>query len=165
MGDGRITSDVDHYVDRKRWAWALSPIWICMPLMGMAVASITGAGAWNWLTLVVWYIVLPVVDLAIGSDANNPPEAAVERLERDLYYRILTYITVPVHYVILITAAWYVATQTLGVASFIGLTLSVGLVSGLAINTGHELGHKKTGFERWLAKIVLAVVGYGHFFI
>jgi alkane 1-monooxygenase len=165
MGDGRITSDVDHYVDHKRWAWALSPIWICMPLMGMALASITGAGAWNWLTLVVWYIVLPVVDLAIGSDANNPPEAAVERLERDLYYRILTYITVPVHYVILITAAWYVATRPLGVASFIGLTLSVGLVSGLAINTGHELGHKKLLAERWLAKLVLAVVGYGHFYI
>jgi hypothetical protein len=43
--------------------------------------------------------------------------------------------------------------------------LSVGVVNGLAINTGHELGHKKTNLERWLAKTVLAVVGYGHFFI
>ncbi|HEY6176116.1 MAG TPA: alkane 1-monooxygenase [Kofleriaceae bacterium] len=167
MGASQIALDVaaEHYVDRKRWAWALSPIWICMPLMGIALASITGVAAWNWLTLVVWYIVLPLVDLAIGSDANNPPESAVERLDRDLYYRILTYITVPVHYVILITAAWYAATRPLGVASFLGLTLSVGLVSGLAINTGHELGHKKAVFERWLAKLVLAVVGYGHFYI
>jgi len=153
----------DRYVDRKRWAWALSPIWICMPLMGIGLALITGAGAWNWLTLAVWYVGLPLADLAIGSDANNPPESAVERLDRDRYYRILTYITVPVHYAIVVIAAWYVATQSLGVASFVGLTLSVGLVSGLAINTGHELGHKKTSVERWLAKIVLAVVGYGHF--
>lgn len=167
MGDRRMASEVapDRYVDRKRWAWALSPIWICMPLMGIALALTTGVGAWNWLTLVVWYIVLPLVDLAIGSDANNPPESAVERLDRDPYYRILTYITVPVHYVILITAAWYAATRPLGVPSFIALTLSVGLVSGLAINTGHELGHKKTAVERWLAKLVLAVVGYGHFYI
>ena len=167
MGDGHMTLEVtpDRYVDRKRWAWALSPIWICMPLMGMAIASATGAGAWNWMTLAVWYVVLPVLDLAIGSDANNPPESAVERLDRDPYYRILTYLTVPVHYVILITAAWYAATQPLGVASFLGLTLSVGLVSGLAINTGHELGHKKATAERWLAKLVLAVVGYGHFYI
>ena len=106
-----------------------------MPLMGMAVASATGVGAWNWMTLVVWYVVLPVLDLAIGSDPNNPPESAVERLDRDPYYRILTYLTVPVHHVILITAAWYVATRPLGVASLLGLTLSVGLVSGLAINT------------------------------
>ena len=73
----------DHYVDRKRWAWALSPIWICMPLMGIALASATGVGAWNWMTLAVWYVALPVLDLAIGSDANNPPESAVERLDRD----------------------------------------------------------------------------------
>jgi hypothetical protein len=35
MGDGVIISNaaVAHYVDRKRWAWALSPIWICMPVM------------------------------------------------------------------------------------------------------------------------------------
>jgi len=155
----------DRYVDRKRWAWALSPIWICMPLMGIGLASITGAGGWNWLTLVVWYVGLPLADLAIGSDANNPPESVVERLDRDRYYRILTYITVPVHYVILIVAAWYAATRPLSVSSFVGLTLSVGLISGLAINTGHELGHKKTAVERWLAKIVLAVVGYGHFYI
>jgi alkane 1-monooxygenase len=45
------------------------------------------------------------------------------------------------------------------------LALSVGVVNGLAINTGHELGHKNTKLERWLAKIVLAVVGYGHFFV
>ena len=167
MGDGVITSNaaVTPYVDRKRWAWALSPIWICMPLMSMALASATGVAAWHWLTLVVWYVVLPLADLAIGSDANNPPEQAVERLDADRYYRVLTYVAVPVHYVIVATAAWYVATRPLGVASFLGLTLSVGLVSGLAINTGHELGHKKPGFERWLAKLVLAVVGYGHFYI
>jgi alkane 1-monooxygenase len=167
MGDGVITSNlaVIPYVDRKRWAWALSPIWICMPLMSMALASATGVGAWHWLTLVVWYVVLPLADFAIGSDTNNPPEHAVERLDAERYYRVLTYLAVPVHYGIVATAAWYVATRPLGVASFLGLTLSVGLVSGLAINTGHELGHKKSGFERWLAKLVLAVVGYGHFYI
>ncbi|TMQ07669.1 MAG: alkane 1-monooxygenase [Deltaproteobacteria bacterium] len=164
---GVIASGVvqDEYMDRKRWAWALSPVWICMPLMGIGLAAATRVEAWNWLTLVVWYLVLPVLDYAIGSDANNPPESAVPRLEQESYYRILTYITVPIHYVIVITAAWYVATRPITAAGFVGLTLSVGLVSGLAINTGHELGHKKTSFERWLAKIVLAVVGYGHFFV
>jgi alkane 1-monooxygenase len=108
---------------------------------------------------------LPIIDYLVGADANNPPESAVADLERDRYYRILTYITVPVHYVILIAAAWYAATQPMSALSFVGLTLSVGLAGGLAINTGHELGHKKTAHERWLAKIVLAVVGYGHFYI
>ena len=153
------------YVDRKSWAWALSPVWLCMPLMGIWLASSTGVGAWNWLTLAVWYLVLPVADFFVGSDTNNPPESMIEQLEQAPYYRILTYIAVPVHYAIFIAAAWAVATQPMSVMNLLGLTLSVGLINGLAINTGHELGHKKDALERWLAKIVLAVVGYGHFFV
>jgi alkane 1-monooxygenase len=41
----------------------------------------------------------------------------------------------------------------------------VGVVTGISINTAHELGHKTDGFERWLAKITLAPVAYGHFFV
>jgi hypothetical protein len=45
------------------------------------------------------------------------------------------------------------------------LAVSAGIANGLGINTGHELGHKKTQLERNLAKIVLAVPAYGHFCI
>ena len=38
-------------------------------------------------------------------------------------------------------------------------------VSGLGINTAHELGHKRASLERWLSKIALAQTFYGHFFI
>jgi alkane 1-monooxygenase len=153
------------YVDRKSWAWALSPIWICMPLLSIGLAAVTGVGAWSWLTLAFWYVALPVADFVGGEDTNNPPESALEQLNQTSYYRILTYITVPVHYVIFLVAAWYVATHSMSVVNFIGLTLSVGLINGLAINTAHELGHKNTALERRLAKVALAVVGYGHFFV
>ena len=63
----------EQYVDRKRWAWALSPIWLCLPLGGMALASATGIAAWNWLTLAFWYLVLPIADYAIGSEAVSRP--------------------------------------------------------------------------------------------
>ena len=41
--------------------------------------------------------------------------------------------------------------------------LTTGLVNGMAINTGHELGHKNTTLEKNLAKIILAVPAYAHF--
>ena len=41
----------------------------------------------------------------------------------------------------------------------------MGVVSGIAINTAHELGHKRASLERWLSKVALAQTGYGHFFI
>jgi alkane 1-monooxygenase len=43
--------------------------------------------------------------------------------------------------------------------------LSAGMVAGIAINTAHELGHKKESHERWLARVALAQTFYGHFFI
>jgi alkane 1-monooxygenase len=47
----------------------------------------------------------------------------------------------------------------------IGLALTVAMVSGIGINTAHELGHKRASSERWLSKVALAQSGYGHFFI
>jgi alkane 1-monooxygenase len=100
-----------------------------------------------------------------GEDFNNPPEEVVEKLEKERYYRVLTYLTVPMHYAALIVSAWWVGTQSMSWFEIGALALSLGIVNGLALNTGHELGHKKEAFDRWMAKIVLAVVGYGHFFI
>jgi alkane 1-monooxygenase len=47
----------------------------------------------------------------------------------------------------------------------IGLAVSIGCIGGIGINTAHELGHKKESHERWLSKVALAPVAYGHFYI
>ncbi|SFF66422.1 alkane 1-monooxygenase [Fontimonas thermophila] len=166
-GFGADSSGTIAYRDRKRPFWTLSVLWPVSPLIGIYLAHTTGVGAFFWLTLAVWYLIIPLLDWVLGDDQSNPPEAVVPALESDRYYRILTYLTVPIHYVVLIGSAWYVSTHygSMTWYDILGLALSVGIVNGLAINTGHELGHKKTELERWLAKIVLAVVGYGHFFI
>ena len=53
----------------------------------------------------------------------------------------------------------------ISIASIIALIFSAGLINGVAINTAHELGHKRADLEKWLAKIALAPVAYGHFFV
>ena len=159
--DGSIVK----YTDHRRWLWSLSLVWPLMPVASCLLASHYGVAAWYWLTLAVWYLAVPVVDHLLPTDASNPPPEVVPQLDADRYYRYLTYLTVPIHYVTLIYTAYVVGTEHLAWYSILGLGLSVGVVNGLAINTGHELGHKTTTLERWLAKAVLAVVGYGHFFI
>src|SRR5690606_25293997 len=47
----------------------------------------------------------------------------------------------------------------------LGLATGMGMVAGIAINTAHELGHKKEKAERWVARLALAQAGYGHFYI
>ena len=153
------------YTDRRRWLWSLSLFWPTMPVISCLMAANSGQVAWFWGTLVVWYGLVPIIDHLLPTDSSNPPTEVVPQLEEDSYYRVLTYLTVPIHYFTLIYTAYIVGTQNLPWYAILGLALSVGVVNGLAINTGHELGHKKTKLERWLAKIVLAVVGYGHFLI
>lgn len=155
----------DQYVDKKRYLWALSVVWPAAPLIGLYLVDRTGWSLFYGFTLIVWYGIIPLLDALFGNDPNNPPEAAVARLEADRYYRILTWLTVPVHYASLFGSVWWIATRPMAWWEVVTLALSLGIVNGLALNTGHELGHKKQTLDRWLAKIVLAVVGYGHFFI
>lgn len=155
----------EEYVDKKRHLWLLSVLWPATPVIGLYLVTLTEWSIWYGLVLILWYAVLPLADVMFGEDFSNPPESAVSRLEQDRYYRVLTYLTVPMHYVSLIGCAWWVSTKDVNLFEFIALALSLGIVNGLALNTGHELGHKKETFDRWMAKLVLAVVGYGHFFI
>ena len=62
-------------------------------------------------------------------------------------------------------ACWLWSAGNLSTLDSIGLALTVAMVSGIEINTAHELGHKRASMERWLSKVALAQSGYGHFFI
>jgi alkane 1-monooxygenase len=59
--------------------------------------------------------------------------------------------------------AAFVGTTELSFGSVVEIAITAGGYSGLGINTAHELGHKQTAMEQWLAKICLAVPAYGHF--
>jgi alkane 1-monooxygenase len=115
------------------------------------------------LPLVISYGLMPLLDLLIGEDENNPPEAVVPQVDADRYYRWLTWIVVPLHFVALIGCAWWVGTHELSWWAIVMMAYIAGTDSGLGINTGHELGHKHTAVEQWLARLVLAVPAYGHF--
>jgi alkane 1-monooxygenase len=151
------------YTDRKRVWWALSVVYPLLPFLGMWLHSLTGQPIALGLPLLISYGLMPLLDHLIGEDENNPPEAVVPQLDADRYYRWLTWATVPLHFVALIGCAWWVGTQALPWWAVLMLAYVAGTDSGLGINTGHELGHKHTAIEQWLARLVLAVPAYGHF--
>ena len=154
-----------HYVDRKRWFWLLSVLFPLQALIPVALHAASGNELWFLLPFVTNYLLTPALDWLIGEDTNNPPEEVIMKLEQDVYYRRLTYIVVPLHFITLFVCAAYALTQPLSWWAFILLAAVAGLTAGLAINTGHELGHKNSKTERTLSKIALAVAAYGHFTI
>lgn len=151
------------YRDRKRGLWLASLLYPLISLSGM-VMYFTWHKEWLLIVPVIsLYGGVALLDWLFGEDLSNPPEELVPQLEDDTYYRVLPMLTVPLHFVVLIAIASFVGTQNLSIGGFFSMALTAGLYSGLGINTAHELGHKKSDLERWLARIVLAVPAYGHF--
>lgn len=149
--------------DRKRHAWALSVLWPLVPFTGLAAHHASGSEWALALPLLISYGLMPLADALIGEDENNPPEAVVSALDADRYYRWLTWLTVPLHFVALIGCAWWAGTRELSWPGLLLLAYVAGADSGLGLNTAHELGHKHNRWEEWLARLALAVPAYGHF--
>ena len=151
------------YVDRKRAGWLLSVGFPLLPVLAVVLHAGTGYEAWLFLPIVMVYVVVPLLDALLGEDGSNPPEAVVPALESDPYYRCLPALTVPLHYLVLAVSVGYAVQAPLSWAGWLALVYSAGLVGGLAVNTGHELGHKRTLAEQVLTRFALAIPGYGHF--
>lgn len=155
---------VTPWIDGKRYLWLLSPF---IPVLGLLIVTLYYYTRWSPLT---WggpflvYFLIPLLDRLIGSDKTNPPESAMAQLEADPYYRWIVYAYIPSQFLTTIIGTWLAVEGNLSVWEYIGLILSVGAVNGLAINTGHELSHKRDLLGRWMAKLTLAPTAYGHFF-
>jgi alkane 1-monooxygenase len=151
--------------DPKRYAWLLGLLIPTLPFLTWGLVHVSGvAFLWFYGPILVFGL-FPLLDLAIGMDARNPPESVIRWLEQDRYYRWCTYLYLPIQYAGLVFACWLWAHGHLSTLDSIGLALTVSMVSGIAINTAHELGHKRASSERWLSRVALAQSGYGHFFI
>lgn len=153
------------WIDGKRLLWLLSPMLPTIGLLGLCVGYWMDASFGYWMLPLIFYGVVPLLDWMIGTDLTNPPESAVPMLEGELYYRVIVYAYLPAQFLATILGAWLATTGALGGIELVGAILTVGMINGIAINTAHELGHKKGDGERWLAKLTLAPVAYGHFFV
>jgi alkane 1-monooxygenase len=168
LEDGATVSPTsqEQWRDRKRHLWLIGLVVPSLGLIAMLIHHLTGFEPVLWLGPLVIFVVVPVIDLLTGLDRSNPPDAVIEALDKDRYYRWLTYLFLPIQYAAFVLAMWYIAdTHGLSVVGRIGLAVTIGCIGGIGINTAHELGHKKESYERWLSKLALAQSAYGHFYI
>jgi alkane 1-monooxygenase len=164
---GQVTTSGERpaWRDGKRYAWLLGALIPLLIFAAWGLVNVTGLGLFWWFGPIFVYGIIPLLDVLIGHDSTNPPDSVLGWLERDRYYRWCTYLFLPLQYLDLVLAAWLWTHHHLSVVDKIGVAVSLGLLNGVAINTAHELGHKKEHAERWLARIALAPTLYGHFFI
>jgi alkane 1-monooxygenase len=151
--------------DRKRYLWLIGLVVPSLAFIAIGMWRLTGWGVWFWIGPIVILGVVPAIDLIAGLDRANPPDDVIEALERDRYYRWITYLFLPIQYAGFVGAMYLVAHGGLSTVDKVGIAISIGCIGGIGINTAHELGHKKEANERWLSKIALAQSFYGHFYI
>ena len=151
--------------DHKRYAWLLGLIVPTLPFLAWGLVELTGWGIFWFYGPFLVFGIFPLLDLLVGMDAENPPDSVIKWLEQDRYYRWCTYAYIPIQYAGLVLACWLWSSGKLSTIDDIGLAFTMAMVSGVAINTAHELGHKRAANERWLSKVALAQSAYGHFFI
>ena len=154
--------------DPKRYLWALGSVVPALVFESWFLVQVTGSDLFWWFGPILAFVVIPVLDHVVGSDAENPPDRALHWLESDRFYRWVTYSYLPMQYLSLVFACWVWAGGgwvTLTLVDKIGLMATVGIIGGVSISAAHELGHRRARLERRLSKMALAQTWYGHFFV
>ncbi len=167
--------------DKKRHLWLLGLVAPTMAFVMLPIVWAMNQAGWQtgsqvlfWIGPMLIYVILPTLDLWVGADGQNPPGEVMAQLDDDGYYRYAVYAYIPFQYATAILGAylftasdlsWLGYDGSLGWLGKIGVAISTATVAGVGINTAHELGHKKDSLERWLSKITLAQVCYGHFYV
>ena len=155
----------EQWKDRKRYLWLIGLVVPSLAFVALGMHALTGWSVWFWVGPIVILVIVPAIDLMTGLDRSNPPDDVIEALEQDRYYRWITYLFLPIQYAGFVAAFWLIGTGDLTWVQQLGLATSIGAIGGIGINTAHELGHKRESHERWLSKVALAQVFYGHFYI
>ncbi len=139
------------------------PFWLCLGLLPCVwLAAVLGGWALLLLPLYGW-VLLPLLDIALGLNRENPD---TNTPDRDLFwYRLITLAWAPIQAVVLYSALWWVThSEVLAIWERLCLFFGIGIMSGaVGIVYAHELMHQKNRLERWLGDLLLAMVLYSHY--
>jgi len=128
--------------------------------------SAAAGGAWLWMPVLALYAGLPVADALARPKRLHPTPADVIALERNPWFRAVTWSWVPVHAALVWWSLDAATTSAWPAWALAGFIVSIGSVGGaIGITFAHELVHRASRVERALGDVVLAVVTYPHFAI
>ena len=120
-------------------------------------------GGWFTLSMVfIGYIIVPILDIIVGSDAYNPTKEQEAALKKQSLFRYLMWAYVPTQIAVTTYVAYRISSGTLSGAEIIGATLSMGTAAGFGIGCVHEMTHASR-VEFTLSVISTIWTCYSHF--
>lgn len=113
---------------------------------------------------VMMFLVMPIIDPLIGLDNDNYDSASERELKDDAFYRRILYAWTFVQTSMMIWLIYVFASNDLQLNTIIPMVINTMIMNGGAgIVVAHELGHKNNKLDKYLAKLLLIQVFYGHY--
>jgi len=130
------------------------------------IISIYFKGYLSYFTPFYAFVMIPLLELMLPQDASNYEKEEREEKKKSKLFDWMLYLNAPIIFGLLAFLIWDVTANNYATYEFVGLILSMGIVLGTnGINVAHELGHRQTQNERFLAKLMLLPSFYMHFYI
>lgn len=130
----------------------------------LVIVSAQAGGWWTMLPIAVVFGAVPVIDAIGGVAAADPDDEGMRALERNVWFRVVTWSWVPVQMALLAWVVAFVHAHALSWPAWIGLAVSTGVCTGtIGITYAHELVHRSSRIERALGEMLLTTVSYAHF--
>lgn len=126
-----------------------------------AAWSFQSEGIGTYAALIFAFVVVPLGDFVMGEDRSVPDST----LRSKRVFDVILWLTVPIQLGMLI---WFIsiASEERSVFEAAGIIASMGMMCGVfGINVAHELGHRTSRTEQFLAQLMLTTSLYPHFFI
>jgi len=123
-------------------------------------------GVYAFATPIYVFVVVPIFELLLPVIPKNLSASQRSTKAKNILFDGLLYVNIPIVFGLLFHYLSIVATGKFSLFELVGFTFSMGLVLGAnGINVAHELGHRKTFWERTLSKVLLCPSLYMHFYI
>lgn len=113
--------------------------------------------------LIVFFVIIPLLELVMPIDTENLEGKERELAEKDPFYDWVLYAMVPLQISFLV---WFlmIMQEEQSTLEITGRVLAMGIMCGvIGINVGHELGHRMSRAEQFLGEILLTTSLENHF--
>ena len=128
--------------------------------------SFASSGIWTYSAVLYVFLILPVLDILTGETTTNLSPEDVSYKKTKWIFDLMLYLNVPIVFGLLFTILNKIENNSYEAYELIGLVFSAGiLLATNGINVAHELGHRKSYFERFLSQLLYVPCLYMHFYI
>lgn len=146
----------------------LKPLRYTFVLSGVVfgLISLIGHGIWTFALPLYAFFVIPTLEQIIPATGRNLSEGEEDEELKNPVYDYVLYAMVPILYAFIGYGIYSLQEPGLTSVELAGRILSIGIaIVSTGINIGHELGHRTTWHEKFMAKALLLTSLQMHFII